>query len=346
MKKLFSLFSILLIIGCNQKNPINIDLLRPSKDHSIYYSKETNQPYTGPVIFTDENDNIFFQGSLNNGEKKGEWIYWDENGDRIDGLASKTVPYNFTGILFYNFLHLNDEILISYYTYEKGVLQGNFQEYYNEIEFKGDKRVGTYVNGIKEGPTTYFFAYGAILEQIFVNDIFEGPATFIFPNGDRNETNYVNGMREGPATYFYSPEGEHSGNREERIYVNDIKEGPATLFYADGRIRKFTYVNGIKEGTYTYVNSKGDSIVSTYVNGILEGPAKSFYTNGAIEEFAYVNGVKEGPSTYFASPKGEFRGHREERTYVNGILEGPATYIFDTGDRQKANYVNGIRESE
>ena len=55
MKKIYLLI-ILLIVGCDQKDPININLLRPSKDYSIYYSKETNQPYSGPVFFTDEND--------------------------------------------------------------------------------------------------------------------------------------------------------------------------------------------------------------------------------------------------------------------------------------------------
>ena len=75
MKKIYLLI-IILISGCDQKekDPINIDLLLPSEDNSIYYSKETNQLYSGPVFFKDENDKVFFIGSLINGQKKGDLL--------------------------------------------------------------------------------------------------------------------------------------------------------------------------------------------------------------------------------------------------------------------------------
>ena len=58
MKKLLLLL-LLILIGCTEKNPINIDLLRSSKDNSMNYSKETNEPYSGPVFYLDEDDNVF-----------------------------------------------------------------------------------------------------------------------------------------------------------------------------------------------------------------------------------------------------------------------------------------------
>ena len=94
MKKLLPLL-LLILMGCTEKNPINIDLLRSSKDHSIYYSKESNEPYSGPVFYLDEDNNIFLQGSLKSGEKNGEWIYWDRYGKRIEGIVSEKISFNF-----------------------------------------------------------------------------------------------------------------------------------------------------------------------------------------------------------------------------------------------------------
>ena len=111
MKKLLPLL-LLILIGCYEKNPINIDLLRSSKDYSIYYSKETNEPYSGPVFYLDEDDNIFLQGPLKNGQKNGEWTYWDIYGDKIIGIVSEEVPLNFTGVMF-DFYYYEDNIFIS-----------------------------------------------------------------------------------------------------------------------------------------------------------------------------------------------------------------------------------------
>jgi hypothetical protein len=109
VRKLYLLLPILFLIGCTEKNPINIDLLRSSKDHSIYYSKETNEPYSGPVFYIDENDNIFLQGSLKNGEKNGKWIYWDRYGNKIEGIVSENISSTFTGVMFdfFNFVSIS-----------------------------------------------------------------------------------------------------------------------------------------------------------------------------------------------------------------------------------------------
>ena len=123
MKKIYLLSSFLFLIGCTEKTPINIDLLRSSKDHLIYYSRENNEPYTGPVFYLDENDNIFLQGTLKNGQKNGDWIYWDRYGDKIEGIISEEVPFNFTGVMF-DFFYYEDNIFVSHISYEKGIKEG------------------------------------------------------------------------------------------------------------------------------------------------------------------------------------------------------------------------------
>ena len=113
--KILFITSLLLIIGCSKKNPINIDLLQSSKDHLMYYSRETNEPYTGPVFYLDNNDNIFLEGNIKNGEKDGDWKYWDRYGNKIEGIVSKKVPTNFTGT-FFDFYYYEDSIYVSHFS--------------------------------------------------------------------------------------------------------------------------------------------------------------------------------------------------------------------------------------
>ena len=126
MKKLYLLLSVLFLIGCTEKNPINIDLLRSSKDHSIYYSKETNEPYSGPVFYLDEDDNVFLQGPLKNGEKNGDWIYWDRYGNKIEGIVSEKVSSTFTGVMFdfFNFWLIHFHVMMDMIIFTKSKFIG------------------------------------------------------------------------------------------------------------------------------------------------------------------------------------------------------------------------------
>ena len=184
MKKLLLLL-LLILIGCTEKNPINIDLLRSSKDYSIYYSKETNEPYSGPVFYLDEDDNVFLQGPLKNGEKNGDWIYWDRYGNKIEGIVSEEVPFNFTGVMF-DFFYFENNMFVSYVSYEKGIEEGTYIDYLDDewLKEKGFyqnsiREEGIYKNGVKEGPFTWDIESGKFdgdrLEGTYKNDVKEGP---------------------------------------------------------------------------------------------------------------------------------------------------------------------------
>ena len=120
MRKLYFLLPLLIMVGCTKKTPIDIDLLRSSKDHLMYYSRETNEPYNGPVFYLDNNENIFLEGYIKNGEKEGNWNYWDRYGNKIEGIVSKKVPTNFTGT-FFDFYYYEDSIYVSHYSFKRGI---------------------------------------------------------------------------------------------------------------------------------------------------------------------------------------------------------------------------------
>ena len=296
MKKLLLLL-LLILIGCTEKNPINIDLLRSSKDYSIYYSKETNEPYSGPVFYLDKDNNIFLQGSLKDGEKTGEWIYWDRYGKRIEGIVLKEVRSNFTGVMF-DFFYFENNMFVSYVPYEKGIKEGIYTKYLDGDWLKERgfyqsivREEGTYENNLKEGPFTWDVEKGEFegdrVEGTFKNGVQEGPYVYYFSSGSREEGTYRNGIKEEPSVYYFS-----SGSREERTFKNGVQEGPYVYYFSDGSREEGTYRNGVIEGFFIMYYKKGDRIEGTYKNGVKEGPCVYYFSDGSREEGTYRNGVR------------------------------------------------------
>ena len=95
MKK-YIIILTLLIVGCSKKTPINIDLLILSGDKTTFNTRDTNQHYSRPVFYLDEKDKVFLEGDLKNGMKIGNWIYWNKNGTKVEGLVSE-IPESYSG---------------------------------------------------------------------------------------------------------------------------------------------------------------------------------------------------------------------------------------------------------
>jgi len=254
MRKLYLLLPLLIMVGCTKKTPIDIDLLRSSKDHLMYYSRLTNEPYTGPVFYLDNNENIFLEGYIKNGEKDGDWNYWDRYGNKIEGIVSKKVPTNFTGT-FFDFYYYEDSIYVSHFSYERGKKEGIYTWYLDERDeslksreknIRSIREEGTYENDIREGSFSWEFEFGKFKgdrrEGTYVNGVKEGSSVYYYSDGDRQERTYENGVIEGPYVYYHS-----NGNREEGTYVNGVIEGPFVYYYSDGSSRKGTYTNGKRE---------------------------------------------------------------------------------------------------
>ena len=97
MKRLLLIvLPLLLIVGCSSPEPINYEETLNYRD-GVYYTKDTNQPYSGPVFSLDGNgrnkrESILEDGKMityidfrwyENGQKKEETTYKD---GKPDGL--------------------------------------------------------------------------------------------------------------------------------------------------------------------------------------------------------------------------------------------------------------------
>ena len=120
MKKLLPLL-LLILIGCS-KEPINMNEMLVERNY-VYYTRDTNQPYSGPVFKLYENGQFEWEGTLKNGIENGPFKTYHKyypNGLSIEG------------------------------TYKDGELHGPYKTYYEngqiyeEATFKNGNRDGLY----------------------------------------------------------------------------------------------------------------------------------------------------------------------------------------------------------
>ena len=77
-KTLLIILPLLLIVGCS-KEPINIEITLVERD-GIYYTRDTNKPYSGLGISLYDDGKKKEEGTYRNGKKDGKWTKWHANG--------------------------------------------------------------------------------------------------------------------------------------------------------------------------------------------------------------------------------------------------------------------------
>jgi antitoxin component YwqK of YwqJK toxin-antitoxin module len=79
MKRLLLIvLPLLLIVGCS-KEPINYETTLIQRK-GVFYTKDTNKPYSGQVFSLYENGQKKKEGTYKDGKKDGVWTKWDKWG--------------------------------------------------------------------------------------------------------------------------------------------------------------------------------------------------------------------------------------------------------------------------
>ena len=79
MKKIL-LIVLLLFVGCS-KEPINFEQMLVERD-SVYYTKDTNKPYSGTVFSLYDDGKKKSEGAFKDDYYDGKWSSWYENGQK------------------------------------------------------------------------------------------------------------------------------------------------------------------------------------------------------------------------------------------------------------------------
>ena len=72
----------MLVVGCSSPEPIYYETTLIERD-GVWYTKDTNKPYSGDVFSLDENGQIKVEVTLKDGRVwNGKWTEWHENGQK------------------------------------------------------------------------------------------------------------------------------------------------------------------------------------------------------------------------------------------------------------------------
>ena len=83
MKRLLLIvLPLLLIVGCSSPEPINYETTLVERD-DVYYTKDTNKPYSGQVFSLYDDGKKKGEGTLKDGKEDGKWTYFHSNGQKF-----------------------------------------------------------------------------------------------------------------------------------------------------------------------------------------------------------------------------------------------------------------------
>ena len=256
MKKLsFFLLPFLLIVGCS-KEPINYKEALNQRD-GVFYTKDTNQPYSGPVFSLDENGRNETESLL----KDGKMI-------------------NFMEITWYD----NGQKHLEIKKNKDGKRNGIQTEWYDNGQ---KKRELTFKDGKPNGLWTYYYENGQKREEKTIKDgKVEGLWTRWYDNGQKQlEETYKNGKYGGILTW--SDENGRKGINIEKLSYND-KTSPFSAFSIKDTNKPFS-------GSTFVLNDEGRIAgTATIEDGEMKsGKLFEYYEDGQMKSQASQNSVGE-----------------------------------------------------
>lgn len=223
----------------------------------------------GEVINYYENGNIRRIGTFKNDQREGEFIEYDENGDKSSEYICK-----------------NDKI------------EGKASYYYSNGKIK---RIGYFKNGKENGDFVEYETDGTkSAEYKMINGSIEGKQILYHYNGKKaQESNFVNGQKNGNEI-IYDSEGrkskeysllneEYNGKYidywengqpyEVSYYKNGQLNGQSIQYTEAGKVKnKGIYLEGKKNGTFTFNDENGKiTAEENYLNDDLSGMTTLFY---------------------------------------------------------------------
>jgi hypothetical protein len=219
----------------------------------------------------------------------------------------------------------------------------------------GDKYVGEYKNGTRNGQGTETFANGQKYVGEYKNGARNGQGTFTFPNGDKYVGEYKNDKRNGQFTVTYNNGDTYVGE-----FKNDQKDGQGTYTFSDGRKYVGEYKGSRRngQGVFLYANGKigrsgvwkdGKLIQSKVIDiAIFERIPKPQLTTEvkaanlrAAKNLPACQGQVVGKWDNCFGSKTYASGNKYVGEYKNGTRNGQGTYTFANGDTYVGEFKDG-----
>ena len=207
MKRLLLIvLPLLLIVGCSSPEPINYEEMLNYRD-GMYYTKDTNKPYSGQVFSLHDDGKKKGEGSLKDGKmiSKTEWEWYQNEQKKSE-------------------IH-----------YKDGKKDGLQTEWYEN----GQKRwEGTIKDGNKDGLSTQWWLNGQkMVERTWKDGIEDGLVTEWYENGEKErEGTYKDGKDEGLWTFWFE-----NGQKESERTFKDGNLISDKYWNEDGSVKEDDY---------------------------------------------------------------------------------------------------------
>jgi len=238
------------------------------------------------------------------------------------------------------------------YRHQIAFLPNQDQPYTGDFNFvsnKGEREVGSFLNGQREGLWRYSKVDPEDKERREINFKAggkEGRSTQWAKNGNKLlEENYLKGKRTGVLTQWFTEqkevkEGEVPSTPPIKIiehYVKGKKEGLREEWFASGQKKseenfKKNKLEGIS--IFWYENEHGQKqSESSFSKGKRDGRHREWYTNGQLKiDELYQKGKRSGLSTlYYENIKKQIQ---TTTSYARGLKNGLLTEWFPTGKKK------------
>ncbi|MDG2365445.1 MAG: hypothetical protein P8L84_07260 [Methylococcaceae bacterium] len=238
------------------------------------------------------------------------------------------------------------------YRYKIAFLPNQDEPYtgdFNYVSKKGDREVGPFLNGQREGLWRYSKVDPDNKERSeihFKAGLKEGPATQWAKNGNKLlEEHYLNGKRTGGLTQWYTDlkevkEGVPPSAPQKKVvenYIKGKKEGLREEWFVSGQKKseenfKKNKLEGIS--VFWYENEHGQKqSESNYLKGKRQGRHRDWYTNGQLKtDELYQKGKRSGLSTlWYENVKDQIK---TETNYLRGLKSGLFIEWFPSGKKQ------------
>ena len=212
MKILFTLLIILISFSFSQE-PINYETTLIERD-GLFYTKDTNKPYSGPVFTLYEDGQKKEEGSLKDGKmiSQTKWK-WYENGQKNsegtfkDGVPDELEMYWYeNGQKYREITYQDGELINEIYWTEDGLDYGELIFYFKNGDIW---KKGYLKDGKRDGEFIEYGLFGSRdiyhkrIVQNYKDGKLDGEYIHYFDTGDVNVVgNYKDGKLEGENTYY------------------------------------------------------------------------------------------------------------------------------------------------
>ncbi len=289
------------------------------------------------------------------GQKIGEWKYFDRNGmlssvENFDenGKNGVAKSYASNGQKTYEATYLDNELngeIRWYYDFGKlkregqvndGLYCGEFRSYFGDGTMSAKnyyidgyyhgkqyyytvdgelERIDTYANGKKMNVELHF--EGNAYHQTRL-DSGKGVYELKFPHGETMGRIEFSNYKDNGATIYYFVNG---NVQAEGVLINGSKNGGWKYYHPNGQLSaEGVYSMGDQEGEWRWYDEDGNlETIRRYEHDEMNGLYETFYENGQVEvSIPYVHDLAHGDAYYYA-PSGEVQ---MVRNYHYDKMEG------------------------